>query len=64
MSMDKVVAAGLIAYDDASLPFPGAVDAASLTAAIGPVEELPFEQGVADAIDRFRRLLAETRLAS
>ena len=28
------------------------------------VEELPFEEGVADAIDRFRRLLAEGRLAA
>ena len=73
ISMDEVVAAieaaappaaGLIGYDDVTLPFPEAVDAASLTVAIGPVEELPFEQGVADAIDRFRRLVAEGRLAS
>jgi len=73
VSMDGVIAAieaaapeaaGLIAYDPITLPFPEAVNADSLAGAIGPVEELPFEEGVADAIDRFRRLLAEGRLAA
>ena len=57
-------AAGMITYEDVTLPFPEAVDAASLTEVIGPVEELPFEQGVADSIDRFRRLVADGRLAA
>ena len=53
-----------ISYDDVTLPFPEAVDAASLTEVIGPVEELPFPQGVADAVERFRRLLADGRVAA
>src|SRR3954471_1559151 len=57
-------ARGLISYDDVTLPFPEAVDAASLAAVIGTVEELPFEQGVADAVDRFRRLLRDGRVAA
>jgi hypothetical protein len=40
------------------------VDAASLTDVIGPVEELPFQQGVADAVERFRRLLANGHVAA
>jgi len=73
VSMDGVVsaieaaapeAAGMITYEDVTLPFPEAVDAASLTEVIGPVEELPFDQGVADSIDRFRRLVADGRLAA
>jgi nucleoside-diphosphate-sugar epimerase len=73
VSMEAVVTAietsapdarGLISYEDVTLPFPQAVDAASLTAVIGTVEELPFEQGVADAVDRFRRLLRDGRVAA
>jgi nucleoside-diphosphate-sugar epimerase len=73
VSMEGVVSAieaaapdarGLISYDDVTLPFPEAVDAASLTDVIGPVEELPFQQGVADAVERFRRLLADGRVAA
>jgi nucleoside-diphosphate-sugar epimerase len=73
VSMEGVVSAiqaaapeagGLISYDDVTLPFPEAVDAASLTEVIGPVEELPFQEGVADAVDRFRRLLADGRVAA
>ena len=72
VSMDDVVAAieaaapdsaGLISYDDVTLPFPAHVDASSLVTAIGPVQELPFEDGVADAIARFRSLLAAGRVA-
>jgi hypothetical protein len=40
------------------------VDAASLSDVIGPVEELSFQQGVADAVERFRRLLADGRVAA
>jgi len=55
---------GLISFDDVSLPFPEEVDAAGLTEAIGPLDELAFVDGVADTIDRFRRLLAQGRLAA
>jgi nucleoside-diphosphate-sugar epimerase len=73
VSMEGVVSAieaaapearGLINYDAVTLPFPEAVDAASLTDVIGPVEELPFQQGVADAVERFRGLLADGRVAA
>jgi nucleoside-diphosphate-sugar epimerase len=73
VSMEGVVSAieaaapearGLISYDAVTLPFPEAVDAASLTDVIGPVEELPFQQGVADAVERFRGLLADGRVAA
>jgi hypothetical protein len=57
-------AAGLISYEDVTLPFPEAVDAESLSEVIGPVDELPFQEGVADAVDRFRRLLAGGRVAA
>jgi nucleoside-diphosphate-sugar epimerase len=72
VSMREVIAAieavvpgarGLITFDDVALPFPEAVDPASLTDAIGPLEELPFAEGVADTVARFRRLLAEGRIA-
>jgi UDP-glucuronate 4-epimerase len=73
LSMQQVVeaieaavpdAAGHVTFDDATLPFPEAVDAAELAQTIGPVDELPFADGVADAVDRFRRLLADGRLAA
>jgi nucleoside-diphosphate-sugar epimerase len=57
-------AEGLVSYDDISLPFPEEVDAAELVDMIGAVEELSFEDGVADAVDRFRALLADGRLAA
>src|SRR4249919_1297218 len=72
VAMDGVVAAieaaapaaaGLIEFDNVLLPFPGEVDAASLGETIGAVAELPFVEGVADAVARFRRLLADGRLA-
>ena len=71
--MDGVVSAieaaapearGLIRHDVVTLPFPEAVDPSSLTDVIGPVEELPFQQGVADAVERFRHLLADGRVAA
>lgn len=52
-------AAGLIEFDDVLLPFPGEVDATSLGETIGAVAELPFTEGVADAVARFGRLLAD-----
>jgi hypothetical protein len=56
--------AGLISFDDVALPFPDEVDANSLTEAIGAVDELPFADGVGDAVAHFRRLLADGRLAA
>jgi nucleoside-diphosphate-sugar epimerase len=56
--------AGQVTFDDATLPFPEAVDSAELAQTIGPVDELSFTDGVADAVDRFRRLLADGRLAA
>jgi UDP-glucuronate 4-epimerase len=73
VSMDEVVAAieaaapaaaGLIEFDDVLLPFPSEVDAASLGETIGAVAELTFTEGVADAVARFRRLLADGRLTA
>ena len=46
------------------LPFPSEVDAASLADTIGVVAELPFVEGVADTVARFRRLLAEGRVTT
>jgi hypothetical protein len=72
VAMDGVVAAieaaapaaaGLIGFDDVLLPFPSQVDATSLGETIGVVAELPFADGVADAVARFRRLLADGRVA-
>lgn len=57
-------AAGLVGFDDVLLPFPEEVDTTGLIETIGPIEELPFADGVADSIDRFRRLLADGRLAA
>jgi nucleoside-diphosphate-sugar epimerase len=71
VAMDGVVAAieaaapaaaGLIEFDDVLLPFPSEVDATSLAETIGVVAELPFAEGVADAVARFRRLLADGRV--
>jgi hypothetical protein len=72
VAMDGVVAAieaaapaaaGLIEFDDVRLPFPAEVDASSLGETIGAVAALPFTEGIADAVARFRRLLADGRLA-
>jgi UDP-glucuronate 4-epimerase len=50
-------AAGTITFEELELPFPGAVDPASLRAAVGELPETPLGEGVAHAIARFRRLL-------
>jgi len=50
--------AGRIAFDDVLLPFPGVVDAGSFTALVGAVPETPFPDAVADAVARFRDLIA------
>lgn len=54
---------GRIAYDLQELPFPPAVDGASFTAAVGPVPTMTLADGVADAIARFRDLLARGLVA-
>jgi nucleoside-diphosphate-sugar epimerase len=51
-------AAGLITFADVLLPFPGHVDAQSFEALAGPVAETPFPDAVAEAVSRFRDLLA------
>jgi nucleoside-diphosphate-sugar epimerase len=51
-------AAGLITFTDVLLPFPGHVDAGSFEALAGPVPETPFSDAVAEAVTRFRDLLA------
>jgi nucleoside-diphosphate-sugar epimerase len=50
--------AGRIEFDDVLLPFPGAVDAASFAALVGPIQETPFPEAVADSVIRFRDLIA------
>jgi UDP-glucuronate 4-epimerase len=57
-------AAGLISFDDVSLPFPEEVDTTGLTDTIGPLDQLSFADGVADTIERFRHLIANGRLAT
>jgi UDP-glucuronate 4-epimerase len=57
-------AAGLVSFDEVVLPFPEEVDTAGLVETLGPLEQLPFADGVADSIARFRRLLADGRLAA
>ena len=47
-------AAGLITAGDEPLPFPASVDAASFTALVGGPVSRPLEDGVAEAIARFR----------
>ena len=54
--------AGQLTFDDVELPFPPEVDPAGLTETIGEVEELSFDDGVRDALDRFKRLLADGRI--
>lgn len=50
--------AGRITFTDARLPFPDSVDASSLLDLLGTVDDTPLVDGVADTVDRFRRLLA------
>lgn len=50
-------AAGTITYEDTLLPFPGEVDATSLTQLIGPPSDVPVQRGVTDTIAQFRRLI-------
>ena len=54
--------AGRLTFDEVALPFPAEVDAVGLVETIGVVDELPFDDGVGDALERFRRLLADGRI--
>ena len=47
-------AAGLITMAEEPLPFPGSVDASSFIALVGGPVSRPLDEGVADAIARFR----------
>jgi hypothetical protein len=47
-------AAGLITADDEPLPFPPSADAASFIELVGGPVSRPLEEGVAEAIARFR----------
>jgi nucleoside-diphosphate-sugar epimerase len=67
VGMDDVVAAidaaapaaaGLIDHTSDPLPFPAEADASSFAAAVGAVPATPLRAGVADAVERFRGLLA------
>jgi nucleoside-diphosphate-sugar epimerase len=69
-SMDQVVglierevpqAVGTIAFEPQPLPFPVDIDTTGL-APLGEVPVTPFEVGVAETIEHFRRLRAEGRL--
>jgi nucleoside-diphosphate-sugar epimerase len=52
-------AAGRITFDDVRLPFSEEAELESLVRLIGPVPVTPIEQGVAQTIEIFRRLLAK-----
>jgi UDP-glucuronate 4-epimerase len=52
-------AAGLIGAQESPLPFPSEVDGASLAALLGATVDRPLADGVADALRRFERLLAD-----
>ena len=54
--------AGQLTFDEVALPFPAEVDPTGLIDTIGVVDELSFDDGVGDALERFRRLLAEGRI--
>jgi hypothetical protein len=47
-------AAGLISADETPLPFPSSVDAGSFLELVGGPVSRPLEDGVAEAIERFR----------
>jgi UDP-glucuronate 4-epimerase len=55
-------ARGRITYDDIPLPFPQEVDNSALAAAIGSVYFTPLNQGIAETLDIFHRLLKEDRI--
>jgi hypothetical protein len=51
-------AAGLITAEEEPLPFPAEVDSTSFTELVGGPVTRPLRDGVADALQRFERLLA------
>ena len=48
-------AAGTITYGEDPLPFPAELDSSSFTELVGGPVSRPLEQGVAEAIEAFRR---------
>jgi nucleoside-diphosphate-sugar epimerase len=52
-------AAGLVTYDDAPLAVPSDVDAAGLEQLAPGLSHTPLDDGVAQTVDGFRRLLAD-----
>jgi UDP-glucuronate 4-epimerase len=57
-------AGGAITADDTPLPFPSSVDGASFVTFLGGSVMRPAAEGVADALERFARLLAEGVVAA
>lgn len=73
ISMEEVVGAiqkavpevdDSITFEDTDLPFPSRLDGSALEHLLGGVRYTPLQEGVAESIDLFRRLLAEGRLPS
>jgi len=54
-----MIGGGLISAADDPLPFPSGVDGSSFAALVGDDAFRPVADGVADALERFRSLLAQ-----
>jgi hypothetical protein len=50
-------------FDPAPLPFPSDLNRATLEPVVGTLEQTSLADGVADTVERFRRLLADGRLS-
>lgn len=61
--IEQAVPEASITADEAPLPFPAEVDHASWLELVGEPVMRPVEDGVADAIERFRGLLADGRVS-
>jgi nucleoside-diphosphate-sugar epimerase len=55
-AIEEVVPDARITAEETPLPFPSSVDSTSFEALVGGPTARPFDQGVADAIEAFRRL--------
>lgn len=62
-AIQRVVPDVTITQGDTVLPFPSPTDNAPLEAIIGPITMTPMDAGVAEAIDGFRKALAEGKIA-
>jgi nucleoside-diphosphate-sugar epimerase len=63
-AIERAAPGARITFVDQALPFAGAVDASGLEELVGPLEEAGAEDGIADAVARFRALLEDGLLAS